>query len=68
MTKFAKIALAAMLAAPAFLAAQTPTPGKHDWNINQRKYDQQQRIGQGVKSGQLTPGETSRLEPRLSRI
>jgi hypothetical protein len=64
MTNFAKIALAAMLAAPAFLAAQTPapTPGRHDWNINQRKGDQQQRIGQGVHSGQLTAGETARLE------
>lgn len=62
MKKLSKIALAAILAAPALLAAQTPTPGKHDWNINQRKADQQQRIAQGVHSGQLTPGETAHLE------
>ena len=61
------ILLAATLAlTPAALLAQTPavtpTPGQHDHNINQRKADQQQRIGQGVRSGQLTAGETSRLE------
>jgi hypothetical protein len=31
-------------------------------DINQRKENQQDRIAQGVKSGQLTAGETSRLE------
>jgi hypothetical protein len=60
--KLSTIALAAMLAAPALIMAQTPTPGKNDHNINQRKGDQQQRIGQGVRSGQLTAGETSHLE------
>jgi len=62
MKKIATFALAAIFAAPALMVAQTPTPGRNDWNINQRKYDQQQRIGQGVRSGQLTPGETARLE------
>lgn len=54
----------ALFIAPAAVLAQTttPTPGKNDYNINQRKVDQQQRIGNGVKSGQLTAGETSRLE------
>ena len=64
--KMSTIALAAILAAPALMVAQTPTPtptpGKNDYNINQRKGDQQQRIAQGVHSGQLTAGETSRLE------
>ncbi|HEX4029005.1 MAG TPA: hypothetical protein VHX20_01510 [Terracidiphilus sp.] len=60
--KLSTIALAAMLAAPALIMAQTPTPGKNDHNINQRKGDQQQRIGQGVRSGQLTAGETSHIE------
>jgi hypothetical protein len=54
--------LAAILAAPAMMVAQTPTPGRNDHNINQRKNDQQQRIGNGVRSGQLTPGETGHLE------
>ena len=30
--------------------------------VNQRKENQQDRIAQGVQSGQLTPGETSSLE------
>lgn len=57
--------LASALAfAPAALIAQTttPTPGAHDHNINQRKADQQARIANGVKSGQLTAGETAHLE------
>ena len=63
-----KLALVVSLAlAPAAIFAQatraaTPTPGQHDYNINQRKTDQQDRIAQGVKSGQLTAGETAHLE------
>src|SRR5580704_16186409 len=58
---------------PAAILAQTtapttPTPGQHDYNINQRKENQQDRIAQGVKSGQLTPGETSRLEHQEAGI
>jgi len=33
-----------------------------------RAYDQQQRIGQGVRSGQLTAGETRNLEGREASI
>jgi len=33
-----------------------------------RKENQQDRIAQGVKSGQLTPGETAHLEKRESGI
>jgi len=36
--------------------------------IGQRREDQQDRIAQGVKSGQLTAGETSRLENREQGI
>jgi uncharacterized protein HemX len=58
--KFAHIALAATLAiAPAALLAQ---------NIQDRKVDQQDRIAQGVKSGELTAGETGRLEHQESGI
>jgi hypothetical protein len=67
LTKFALIA--SLTLAPAAIFAQaTPTPGQHDYNINQRKVDQQDRIAQGVKSGQLTAGETSRLEHQESGI
>jgi len=36
--------------------------------VGARQQRQQQRIAQGVKSGQLTAGETSRLENRESAI
>ena len=67
---FTKLALIASLTlAPAAIFAQaTPTPGQHDYDINQRKVDQQDRIAQGVKSGQLTAGETSRLERQEAGI
>ena len=58
----------ALFIAPAAMIAQTPTPGAHDWNINQRKVDQQDRIAQGVRSGQLTAGETARLEHQEAGI
>lgn len=52
--KLSSAALVLSLAfAPAALVAQ---------NINDRKADQQNRISQGVRSGQLTAGETARLE------
>ena len=36
--------------------------------VNQREENQQDRIAQGVKSGQLTPGETARLEGREAKV
>jgi len=66
-TKLALIA-ALTLAPDAIFAQTTPTPGQHDYDINQRKVDQQERIAQGVKSGQLTAGETSRLEHQEAGI
>jgi hypothetical protein len=62
--KLATFAIAASLAlAPAVLLAQNPDP-----TINQRKVDQQDRIAQGVKSGELTAGETSHLEHQEAGI
>jgi len=62
--------IAALALAPLAMYAQdaTPTPGKNDYNINQRKVDQQKRIGNGVKSGELTAGETSHLEHQEAGI
>ena len=65
--KLQHVALAAALAlVPSLALAQPrtypPTPGQHDHNINQRKADQQARIGQGVRSGQMTGRETARVE------
>jgi hypothetical protein len=53
---------AALVAAPALMNAQS----NHE--INQRKAEQQHRIAQGVRSGELTPRETARLERREGSI
>jgi len=67
--KIAHIALAATLAfAPSAIIAQTATTTTPPPDISQRKVDQQDRIAQGVKSGQLTAGETSHLEHQEAGI
>ena len=59
-----------LMCAPVAMLAQTttPTPGKNDHNIAQRKVAQQRRIANGVRSGQLTAGETARLEHQEAAI
>lgn len=52
----------ALMAAPALMSAQS------NQEINQRKVNQQDRIAQGVRSGQLTAGETAHLERQESGI
>ena len=52
---------AALILSPVAIYAQTAPPATNP-TINQRKTNQQERIGNGVKSGQLTAGETSHLE------
>jgi hypothetical protein len=50
-------------------AAQTATPAaKPDPSVAQRKENQQDRIANGVKSGQLTAGETANLETKEAAI
>jgi hypothetical protein len=52
-------------------AAATPAPEpekKADPSMAQRKENQQDRIANGVKSGQLTPGETANLEKKEAAI
>ena len=64
-------ALASALAlAPVALIAQTSsaTGGTRTPAIHERKMDQQGRIAQGVKSGQLTARETSHLEHQEAGI
>jgi hypothetical protein len=56
--------LVAVLAAVALpVLAQTNTPA-----VDQRQANQQQRIDQGVKSGELTAKEAARLEKNQQRI
>ena len=64
----AMLASTLVIAPAAMIAQTTPTPGAHDYNINQRKVDQQDRIANGVKNGQLTAGQTARLEHQEAGI
>ena len=58
---------ASLIAVPASTAlAQTTRSERH--HIAARKENQQDRIAQGVKSGQLTPRETGRLERQEAGI
>ena len=57
------IAALATLAAPAFSQSTTPAPV-----VEQRKENQQDRIANGVQSGQLTAGETANLEKKESAL
>jgi uncharacterized membrane protein YebE (DUF533 family) len=60
-TRIAAVALLAALSLPAF--AQNTTP-----QIDHRQDRQERRIEQGVRSGELTPRETARLERGQARI
>ena len=54
---------------PAPAPAATPAPAdKPKPTVAERKENQQDRIAQGVKSGQLTAGETSKLETKEAAI
>ena len=54
---------------PAATPAAAPTPAaKPKPTVARRKENQQDRIAQGVKSGQLTAGETSKLETKEAAL
>jgi len=58
-----------ILGLAAFASIATALPAvSNAQTVNQRQDNQQARIGQGVASGQLTPGETSNLEHREAGI
>jgi hypothetical protein len=59
----AALAQPAQPATPAVPGNPTATP-----RIDQREANQEKRIQQGVKSGQLTPRETARLQAEQGRI
>jgi hypothetical protein len=68
-SKCALLPLAVLLAGAASstaVLAQSPTSS--DPSIAQRKENQQDRIANGIKSGQLTAGETSNLETKEAAI
>jgi len=76
--KYAALAVAVVIAGSSIVYAQDaqqtqPPPGTAVGStktpvINKRQKRQQARIANGVKSGQLTAGETSRLEAREAKI
>ncbi len=49
-------------------AAQSSAPAAAPATINQRKENQQDRIANGVQSGELTAGETKNLEKKESEL
>jgi hypothetical protein len=59
---FGSAALLALTVSPAF--AQQANTGSPDPSIAQRKDNQQDRIANGIESGQLTAGETKNLETK----
>ena len=75
MKLFNVVLSASLILAPATLVAQStpptapsPKPPVTGQTIQERKTDQQERIAQGVKSGQLTAGETAKLEHQEAGI
>jgi hypothetical protein len=66
------MAAVAIVALPALVSAQTPaapTPSDvRGAQIDQRQANQDKRIDQGVKSGQLTQREAARLDKGQARV
>lgn len=59
---------ASLLMTGAVLAQQTPAPNAAPDKVDQRRENQQDRIANGVQSGQLTAGETRNLEGREANL
>jgi hypothetical protein len=66
LTRF--VLAATLILSPMAVFAQAPATTTPAPTINQRKENQQDRIAQGVKSGQLTAGETSHIEHQEAGI
>jgi hypothetical protein len=62
------IALATVASISFARSNNTPTPKPHPGPIAQRKQNQQNRIANGIRSGQLTAGETKNLEGREANL
>lgn len=67
MTFVAMLLFGILLAAQAAPVASATAPVKRP-TIRQRQANQQRRIGQGIKSGQLTAREGARLERKEARV
>lgn len=61
--------LAVLSVTSAFSQTQAPAPAQNQTPVvDSREQNQQKRIEQGVKSGELTNGETRRLERQEGKI
>ena len=59
----------AVFALPVVAQSTTPTPDpKPKSEVGQRMENQQDRIANGIKDGQLSPGEASHLEKNEAKI
>lgn len=70
-SKWTFVPATVLLLSTTVLAQQQPSstaPSTPDPSIAQRKENQQDRIANGVKSGQLTAGETANLESKEAAI
>src|SRR2546423_7887775 len=65
---FTKLMLLAALVLPLAATAQAQTNCHHPRGINAREHRQEQRIQQGVRSGELTRREAERLQAEQARI
>jgi hypothetical protein len=62
------VLVAALTAAPAITFAQTTVPAQQKNPIVKREFNQQRRIGNGVRYGALAPRQGARLERQQMRI
>jgi hypothetical protein len=62
------LAVAALMTSGTAFAQQSAAANPKEGSVNDRREDQQQRIGNGVQSGQLTAGETKTLESREANL
>lgn len=68
MRLFKYVLVAALTAAPTITFAQTTTPAQPKNSIVKREFNQQRRIGNGIRNGQLNPRKGARLERQQMRI
>jgi len=62
------ISISIVFAVAGMAQTPTPAPGAKTPGIKQRQKNQQKRIGQGVRSGELTAKETIKLEKEQKEI
>jgi hypothetical protein len=62
------VLVAALIAAPAITFAQTTAPEQTRNPIIKREFNQQRRIGNGIRNERLAPRQGARLERQQMRI